>query len=80
MFLNLLEKTIAQGRYVSDSKNSDRFAPKVFARWPNGERYSRKEFEATMDQLFNADVITVKTVGGSGHQHREIVHSESALL
>ena len=57
-FLELVAKCKAQNIVVSNSKNSSNFAPKVFAKRPEREGYSRPDFEGAMHALFAARRIT----------------------
>jgi RecA-family ATPase len=56
-FLELLAAVKEQGSYVSESVNSGRYAPKVFAARPDGKDYSLPEYKRAMGRLFVAKRI-----------------------
>lgn len=72
VFLRLLDETYAAGRYLSDSKNAANFAPKLFARMPGAEGYTRTEFVAAMERLFAAGTIIMEAHGRSGDPRRRL--------
>lgn len=80
-FLDCLDAAAAQGRHVTDAKNSPRYAPKVFASMPQAERTRKTDLEAAMVALFNTGKIVVGTVTGADrHPVKAIVrmHPEPA--
>jgi RecA-family ATPase len=80
VFLDLLDKTKSQGRYVNDSKTTGNYAPKAFVKHPDREGYALKDFEGAMERLFASDAITLRSGGRRGSEHAEIVRSEHALV
>jgi hypothetical protein len=52
VFLDLLDRVIAEGRHVTDSNHSTRFVPKAFAQRKDRERFGKKDFERAMERLF----------------------------
>jgi RecA-family ATPase len=58
-FLQLLDKVIAQGSYVSPAKASPEYAPKVFVRMRSD--LTRKSLETAMRALLNQGKITIVT-------------------
>ncbi len=63
-FLACLEAVEAQGRHVTDAKNSGRYAPKLFASMPEADGNGKKALEAAMTALFNKRQIKMDTVRG----------------
>ena len=57
-FLQLLDRCTGQNIFVSNSKHAGNFAPKVFAKRPERDGYSRHDFEGAMNSLYAADRIT----------------------
>lgn len=72
VFLDLLDRCEAQKVYVSESRNAGNFAPKVFARRPDREGYTKKEFEAAMSSLFATNQITVLEYKRNRQNYRRI--------
>ena len=60
VFLTLLDGCWAQGVFVSHSRSAGNFAPKVFAKRPDRDGYSRADFDGAMSRLFAANQIRVE--------------------
>jgi RecA-family ATPase len=53
IFLDMVDQTTAEGRPVSSNSHSgSNYAPKLFAKRPEAERYKRTDFERAMEALF----------------------------
>jgi RecA-family ATPase len=53
IFLDIVDQTTAEGRPVSSNSHSgSNYAPKLFAKRPEAERYKRADFERAMEALF----------------------------
>jgi RecA-family ATPase len=65
MFLMLLDRSIGQGRNVSDKKNANTYAPARFAEEPEAkaQHATRCEFAEAMERLFRTNKIHVATYG-----------------
>jgi RecA-family ATPase len=61
VFLDLLDKTAAEGQFVSHKPRAGNFAARFFASRPEIERLSRADFERAMQALFATGVIIVGT-------------------
>ena len=61
VFLELLDKVISEGRYVSDSNRAPNYAPKIFIMRPDRERFARTDFERAMQGLFATKQIRIGT-------------------
>jgi RecA-family ATPase len=71
-FVELLQKTRKQGRYVHDaSNNPGRYAPKVFAADPDSGGFSKPEFERAMNRLFSEERI--RLIRNSHENRHEII-------
>jgi RecA-family ATPase len=84
VFLDLLEKVTDQGRYVSDSSNTRRYAPALFVQQQEEaevgqRRYTRRDFERAMERLFADGAIALRQAGRTGHQHAEIIRASGAV-
>ena len=64
-FLDCLAAVTAQGRTVSEVRNSPRYAPKVFATMSEAKGVKKHNLEKAMEALFSAGVIRVGEVGKS---------------
>jgi RecA-family ATPase len=75
-FLDLLDTITRQGRHVSDTRNSPRYAPKIFADMPGADGTRKAEFERAMAALFHAGKIVVGShIGADRHRVKAIVRS-----
>ena len=61
VFLDLLDKITAEGRYVSDSNRAPNYAPRIFTMRPDRERFAKPDFERAMQGLFAAKQICIGT-------------------
>ena len=74
VFLDLLDKITAEGRYVSDNNRTSNYAPRIFCMRPDKERFKQKDFEHAMQTLFAQRQIKRGTYRGSNrHDHECIV-------
>jgi RecA-family ATPase len=60
-FLAILSRCWEQGVYVTHSPNAGNFAPKVFAKQPDRNGFSAKEFDRAMQRLIADNVIRVES-------------------
>lgn len=70
-FLALLDRTIGDGRSVSENKRAGNYAPKVFAQMPDRQSVTVKEFESAMEALFGTKAIHVEIYRNSTRNKRE---------
>lgn len=78
IFLTLLGRCEASGIAVSESLHGGNFAPKIFAKRPDREGYTRKDFERAMHVLFALGTIEMREwKGANGHPRRSISVSKS---
>lgn len=66
MFLALLDRCLAQGQAVSNSATAPNFAPRLFAKRPDRDGYTRKDFDLAMQALFASRSIRVAEYGRPG--------------
>jgi RecA-family ATPase len=59
VFLDLLDKSTAEGQYVSHNSRTGNYAPRVFGMRPDRERFAKADFERAMQALFAAKGIVV---------------------
>jgi RecA-family ATPase len=78
VFMDLLAKTGAEGRPVSDSRNAGNSAPKLFAQRPDRHGFNRRDFEAAMQRLFATGKIRMVEYGRSGDMRRKITPAGAA--
>ena len=57
-FLDLLDRCAAQNVFVSNSVHAGNYAPKVFAKRPERDGRTRRDFEAAMNNLFAQKRVT----------------------
>ena len=62
-----------EGRNVSESKHSGKYAHKLFADRPQGKGYRKEEFRRAMEALFQAGKIRVAEYGRGGDRRQRIV-------
>jgi RecA-family ATPase len=72
VFLDLVARCDASNLPVSISRNAGNFAPKVFAKRPDRQGFTAKEFETAMGALMAANRITLLDYGRKGDQRRRI--------
>jgi hypothetical protein len=65
LFLTLLDRSVEQGRNVSDKKTANTYAPSRFAEEPEAkaERATKHELAEAMERLFRAGRIHVVSYG-----------------
>lgn len=73
VFLTLLDRCEGSGVRVSHSKNAGNWAPAVFAKRPDAEGFTRKDFDAAMSALFASEDIEVQDYGRKGDPRWRIV-------
>ena len=61
VFLDLLQKTLTEGQYLSHNLRAGNYAPRVFATRPDRERFTKTDFERAMQALFASKTIAVGT-------------------
>jgi RecA-family ATPase len=76
VFLDLLDKTSAEGRHVSESPNAGNFAPRTFARRPDRKGYKVADFGAAMERLFSAGWIKNVPYGAASNGTFRIVRAK----
>jgi hypothetical protein len=75
VFHALRDELAAQGRYVSHKPRASNYAPKLFVKHPNHERFTVRDFERAMENLFARREIAIGTYRTEGHNHECIVKS-----
>lgn len=78
-FLSCLDVTHQQGRPPTDSKNTSRYAPRMFASMPEGRGVSKRNFERAMEELFSDQEIVVgtyETKDGNRNTRKAIVRRQ----
>ncbi len=74
VFLDLLAATLREGQHVSRSSNSgSNYAPKLFAKRPDSNNYSKGDFEVAMQSLFSTREIKVGTYKDATRHSRECI-------
>jgi len=61
VFLDLLDRMRSEKRHISDSNRAGNYAPKLFSKQPDRERFTKKDFETAMQNLFARDEIVIET-------------------
>ena len=80
VFMELLDRFTAEGRYVSESPSAGNYAPRAFAKRPDAEGYKRGDFSAAMERLFHRRQIKKTIVRGSNrHDYATIVRQENVV-
>lgn len=77
-FLELLDRCIAQNVFVSNSRNAGNYAPKMLAKRPDRQGYTKSDFEAAMNSLFASKKITNECYGRTHDARFRIVPTPSA--
>ena len=72
-FLSVLKKLNEQNRPCSPNKHAGNFAPTVINKHPDGKAFNKKELEAAMERLINANTIHIENVGPPSKQKQELV-------
>jgi len=73
VFLDLLDKTMREGQFVSHSVHAGNYAPRLFAKRPEKEGRNRADFERAMQALFAADKIKVGERRGPDRKFYQIL-------
>ncbi len=74
IFLELLARFDAEGRYVSAHGTANNYAPTAFARHPNADGIIKRGFQAAMDRLFLANRIEIgQSTDGPPSKRKEII-------
>ncbi len=76
VFLDLLDKTTAEGQPVSSASRSGNFAPRLFGTRPDRERFARGDFERAMQALFASRQIVSAPYGRKGDQRTRLMRAE----
>ena len=77
VFLDLLDATERQSVWVSNSDRASNFAPKLFAKRPDGQGYTARELAAAMARLFAERRIRMVTYGRTGDARQRIAREET---
>jgi RecA-family ATPase len=75
LFLALLRKGIERGENISPKRTANMFAPKIFSDAPEARTAGmlRKDFEAAMDRMFEANRIHVVHYGSDSRKAAKIM-------
>lgn len=76
VFLDVLEKCSATGRNLSPSPSAA-YAPKLIAEHPDSEGVSKRDLEAAMGRLLNANRIRIEVVGSPKRSTKRLVITPS---
>jgi RecA-family ATPase len=77
VFMDLLTRCARSGIRVSESVHGTNFAPKIFAKRPDCEGYTRGDFDRAMQGLFASETIEVRDWrDANGHPRRSIFVSK----
>jgi RecA-family ATPase len=77
VFLNLLDRFTRDGRPVSDNPRAGNYAPRMFAKLPDRDGCTKKEFVVAMETLFAAGAIKMEAYGRASDERRRIVREGS---
>jgi RecA-family ATPase len=72
VFLELLDKTAAEGQPVSSNTKAGNYAPRLFASRPDRERFAKADFERAMQALFANRKIVNEDYGRKSDMRRRI--------
>jgi RecA-family ATPase len=73
VFLDLVDATTRENQPVSSNNRAGNYAPRLFAKRPDRERFMVKDFEAAMQRLFvNGDIVNAP-YGRKGDERTRIV-------
>jgi RecA-family ATPase len=79
VFLDLLRKVIAEGRYASPSRQSEWFAPALFAKRSERQGFTKKDFSFAMERLFEAGRIRLGEHKTQRRKTRECILPEGGM-
>jgi RecA-family ATPase len=68
IFADFVDQTTAEERPVSSNSRAGNYAPKLFAKRPDSERYTVKDFERAMEALFKRGEIINVAYGKPSNQ------------
>jgi RecA-family ATPase len=74
VFLDLLDKTTAEGQPVSSNSHSGNYAPRLFERRPDRERFKKADFERAMQTAFFNKEIANEPYGRKSDERTRIIH------
>jgi RecA-family ATPase len=74
VFLELLDKTTAEGQTVSSNPKAGNYAPRLFGTRPERERYAKTHFEQAMQALFASDEIANENYGRKSDMRSRLIH------
>jgi RecA-family ATPase len=78
VFLELLDKVTAEGRFVSERSRASNFAPRIFALRPDRQRFRDADFKHAMERLFSDKKIKVGTFKSADrHEYPCIIRVDS---
>ena len=72
MFLDLVDRLLAEGQAVSSNIRAGNYAPRLFAQRPDREGYRHADFERAMQVLFAEKRITSVLYGRRSDERRRI--------
>ena len=72
VFLDLLQRFEADDRPVSDASRAGNYAPRLFAKRPEREGFTKTDFERAMEALFAHDRIKLIEYGRAGDLRRRL--------
>jgi len=75
LFMTLLDRCMAQGMNLSNSKNATNNAPSEFAKRPDAQGYARREFDAAMSRLFADKRLILETYGRKGDVRQRLARA-----
>jgi RecA-family ATPase len=75
IFLDLLNKTVAEGQPVSSNPKAGNYAPRTFEKRPERQRFKKADFERAMHALFAARQIRNETYGRKSDERSRIVRN-----
>ena len=73
MFIDLLNKTTAEGQPVSSNPKAGNYAPRLFETRPEREGFKKTDFERAMQQQFAVGEIVNTLYGRKGDERTRIV-------
>jgi RecA-family ATPase len=72
IFLELIDKTTAEGQPVSSNSKAGNYAPRLFERRPERQRFTKADFERAMQALFAARQIKNEPYGRKSDERSRI--------
>jgi RecA-family ATPase len=76
VFLELLDKMIAEGQTFSHNSRAGNYAPKLFARRPERQGYRVADFDRAMQALLAMHEIKIEGYGPPSHPKQRLVRGE----